>query len=351
VYGVCDQSWWTSKRCVVDPVSSSMLLEIVLPAGPLLRGALWELTVLDWAPLARVLSNGATGTDDLLLITAVSVVFTVAGLLAIDANYGVFREWFQVKSTPTTTVDAAPVGEVHIEGKLRPASQDGPVESPSGRPCSYLYCEHDETNEQPAQMVITDETGSMLVDTPVEPDIRDLNPTVSITETTHATGLGVGEDHTEYTIGCTDGDVYRARVKLDEEHVTPLAGTVSDGLVDTASDRDSREYVIPYDRTVYVSGQATRDERAERAGTTSDLAVVAADHTDGLLVADRPEDELTWLLAKEWLVYFLLGISLVILGGLSLLGVLVQYGAVPFVAVLAVILGLVGLLVRVGLLG
>lgn len=312
-------------------------------------------TTPGWTPPARVLSSHGPGAEQLLLVTAVSVVFGIVGLVALDAKSGVFREWFQVRSTPTTTVQAAPVGEAHVEGRLRPAGGDGPVESPGGRSCGYVYWREQERSvgvdgwetvsdgERPARMAITDDTGSMLVDTPVEPDVRDAEPSALVRRLRHASRLS--GYRTEFSITCPDDDSgYRARMKLREAHVVTSAH-------DESPDRRYREFVIPHDQTVYVTGQATRDELAEETETTSDLVLVAGERGDGLLLADRPEGELTWLLAKEWGVYFLFGFVGVLIGGLGLLGLLTQAGPLAFAAALAVALGLLGLLVRAGALG
>lgn len=266
--------------------------------------------------------------------------FTVVGLNLGRSKYGVFRRWFQIRNTPAMTVQSLPVGEVNLEGELRSALE---TTTPfSGTPCAYgcwvveeERTEHWETvaaGDAPGRMRLADDTGTVLVERLSDPDTSDIDE-VDISVTRHSREGDLGEDREEYEISYSV-EGYDASVRIAPsgvEDVTVGAGErpseelaqwcEQQGLDPRGSDtRRYRELVVPPGETVYVQGQASRHAAGEQAATTSDLVIGSADD-HGLLLADRPEEELADLLAWEWRLrmvvaglFFVIGSAIAALG-------------------------------------
>lgn len=288
------------------------------------------------APLLTDLGTIAFAVVWLLIFVGIAGYFMLFGLSFVRSKYGVFRQWFQIRGTPTMTVQSLPVGEVNLEGELHSTAEAPPTTPFFGTSCAYACwvvekrdAEHWETvaaGDPQGRMRLADETGDVLVERFSDPDTSVVDaPEISV-ERYHREGDGV-EDRTEYAV-TYDGEGYRASVRIaaaNVETVTVDAGEAPpeeiaewcerQGLDARGSSRRRyRELVIPPGTTAYIHGQARRHEAGKRAATTSDLVVGAADDDPGLLLADRPEDELVDLLAWEWRLRFFVGGIMFLIG-------------------------------------
>lgn len=255
--------------------------------------------------------------------------FTWYGLSLASDKYGVFRLWFRIRNTPTVTVQSLPVGEVHVEGRLRP-TRDPQTTPFYGTPCAYgcwaVMRVRDGTEETvaaddtPGRMRLTDETGEVLVEQFGDPVAGDAGA-VDILVRRMAR-----QDREAYAVRY-EGAGYRGSVRIAPsgvQEVTVEAGEqpperiaewcARQGLDSVVSEtRRYRELVVPPGATVYVHGQARRRAGDEEAATDSDL-VIGADEETRAFLADRPEAETLDRLAWEWRLRFALSAVFLLFG-------------------------------------
>ncbi len=338
VFGI----WYrTTADYLVIPVLHTQLVgKLVLgEAGTLLEGSL-TVAVAD-VVLASQLARAAFIFVWGLGFVGVGGVFAVLGLRMIRGKYGYFRRWFQVKNTPTMSVQSAPVGQVNIQGDLHSLGSAQPETPFTGKPCAYACWEINEqtadnystvvAGDLPERLRLSDETGDILVERPSDPDISDTTDIEPTVERTSVSG-DLFTDRTEYSAIYTASDS-RTLVMVNDARVESLEVDGGEHPPDRiaewcrqqgidpvgSSRRQYRELYIPPGDSVYVHGQARRHTAGERAETTSDLVVGTDGDSSGLLVADRPEDEVSSLLAWHWRLRFIPGLFLFLFGVLGVI--------------------------------
>lgn len=282
-----------------------------------------------------------------LFFVGIGGLFLLLGLAILAAKVSIFREWFRVKNTPTTTTRAAAVGQADIEGTVR-AHEESP-ESPFTRTEGVYVCwevsEHSGNDWQPLEtgdctdrLVLEDETGEILVEDPGNPfqhNAGDGQGTPSVGHM-HSKGSAV-ENRTEYTIRYTsnDGSGNNRRTQIFVGKGRVSATTVPSGErppdrirdwcdavgiePEPADRRRYREFVIPEGETVYVHGQATPADAEDAVGANTDLIVGGNEARNAFLLADRGEVEFVELLRWKWRGAALIGVVFAVLGLLVLL--------------------------------